>query len=150
MSCGIASSRMVIETETGNNVSEAALRTQSANDPPGGYDAMNGTRTDNMERLLRANGVSNARNRSGQNLDNIASATSSGHPAIVNVSNPYPHHLVVDEVRRNPDGTRTLIVRDPWCGGGPSASDSARGRQEMSEADFNNRAPTGWVVTTNP
>lgn len=137
MSCGIASSRMVIATVTGNNIPESDLRTQSQN-YPGAYDPVNGTRMDNITSLLRANGVSNASDpKSGQTVGDLATATANGDPAVAHFNNP-AHFVVVDGVRTNPDGSRTLQVRDP------ARSEST----EMSESDFNNRF-SGWTVTTN-
>lgn len=137
MSCGMAASRMVIATQTGNNVPESDLQTQSQN-YPGAYDPVNGTNMGNLTPLLRANGVDNASEpQSGQTVGDLATATANGDPAIAHFNNP-GHFVVVDGVRTNPDGSRTLQVRNP---GDTEAS-------EVSEADFNNRF-SGWTITTN-
>jgi uncharacterized Zn-binding protein involved in type VI secretion len=145
MSCGPASVRMVIASETGQNIPEADLRQQSQ-DYPGSFDPINGTNMSNLTQLLRANGVSNASDpQSGQTVDDLQRATADGHPAIAHHNNPGGggHFVVVDGVRTNPDGSRTVLVRDP----GPPNRGT---RREMSEADFNNRGFSGWTITTNP
>lgn len=144
MSCGIASSRMVIATCLGKDVPEGDLRTQSQN-YPGAYDPANGTGMGNLTELLRANGVANASEpKSGQTVTDLQNATAGGDPAIIHYNNPGGggHFVVVDGVRTNPDGSRTVLVRDPW-------PPDQGVQQEMSEADFNNRGFSGWVVTTN-
>ncbi len=146
MSCGIASTRMVVQSLTGRDVPESTLRTQSQS-YPGAYTDANGTRMDNLTSLLQANGVANASQpRSGQSYDDLQRATAGGNPAIIHFNNPGGggHFMVLDGVRTNPDGTRTFIIRDPWCGGGPG------GRREMSEADMASRGFSGWAITTNP
>jgi len=143
MSCGIASVRMVLASE-GINIPEATLRAQSQNFP-GAYNPAEGTSMGNLSNLLRANGVSNASGpKSGQTVDTIRTATANGNPAIVHFNNPDGggHFVVVDGVRTNSDGSRTMMVRDPW----PPNQGT---RTEMSETDFNNRGFSGWVITTN-
>ncbi len=140
MSCGMAATRMVIFTQTGWDVSEAALRQESQR-YPGAYDPVNGTRMDNLVRLLRANGVNASDYRGGQTLDNLAQDTARGDPAIAHFNNP-GHFVVVDGVRTNADGSRTVLVRDPW----PQGTGAQR---EMSEADFNSRF-SGHTIATGP
>jgi uncharacterized Zn-binding protein involved in type VI secretion len=145
MSCGIASTRMVIATITGKTISEATLRTESQS-YPGSYTDVDGTRLDNLTDLLRANGVANASTpKSGQSIDDLQRATAGGAPAIAHFRNPGGggHFVVVDGVRDNSDGSQTIMLRDPWPPGDGT-------RREMSGADFNSRGFSGWTVTTDP
>jgi hypothetical protein len=145
MSCGIASSRMIIQSRTGKDPGEAALRTQSSA-MPGGYDPVNGTRMDNVAQLMRNNGVPSATMRSGQSVADLQAATAGGNPALIHVNNPTPpgggHFMVADGVTTDSSGTRQVQVRDPWPPGSGTQS-------TMSEQQLQQRGYSGWAVTTN-
>jgi len=129
---------MVINDHTGQDPGEAALRQQSSG-MPNGYDPVNGTRMDNLEAVLHANGVPSATLRHSQSVGDLQAATACGNPAIVHVNNPdgSGHFMVCDGVTSNPDGSRAVRVRDP---GGAQTT--------MSEQQFNDRGYSGWAVTT--
>jgi hypothetical protein len=137
MSCAIASSRMVIDTQTGRDVGEAALRDQSSAMSQG-YDPQNGTYMTSVDDLLRNNGVSGAAEPRALTVDDLATHTANGDPALVQI-NHYDnagnvtggHAIVVDGVTTNPDGTRNILVRDP----GPQNVGTVR---SIPESDFMN------------
>jgi uncharacterized Zn-binding protein involved in type VI secretion len=139
MSCGPASVRMTIATVTGEVIPESTLRNET------NYTLANGTNMSDLETALHNHGVPNARMQSGVSVADLQAATAGNHPAIIHYNNPGGggHFAVVDRVTTNPDGTRTLSVRDPWPPGGGT-------RRQMSEADFNARGFSGWAITTNP
>jgi hypothetical protein len=144
MSCGIASVRMVIASVTNKNVPESDLRAQSQQ-YPGGYNLTNGTSMGNMTEVLRAQGVANATTpQSGQTVSDIARHTASGDPAIIHFANPGGggHFVVVDSVRTDANGDKTLVIRDPWPPGQGT-------RTEMSETDFMARGFSGFTIYTN-
>lgn len=141
MSCAVASSRMVIQSHTGNDIPEAQLRTQSQAlpNPPGGYHPINGTPHDATTALLRANGVPNASPIRPQTVGDLQANTATGAPAIAVINVPGgTHAVVVDGVTTNPDGSRTVHSRDPGTGTHNSQSEQA----------FNN-SYTGWAHSTN-
>lgn len=148
MSCGQASSRMVIATMTGQDVPESQLRNESQN-YPNSYDPVNGTGMGNLTPVLRDHGVNASEPQSGQTVDDLQAATANGHPAIAHIAYPGGggHFVVIDGVRTNPDGTRTVIMRDP----APQGQGTQR---EMSESDFTgggypgNGSFSGWTITT--
>lgn len=139
MSCGPASVRMTVATVTGEVIAESTLRTET------NYTLANGTNMADLETALHNHGVPNAQMQSGVTVDDLQAATAGNHPAIVHYNNAGGggHFAVVDRVTTNPDGTRTLSVRDPWPPGGGT-------RRQMSESDFNARGFSGWAITTNP
>jgi hypothetical protein len=143
LSCGPAVARMVIASETGRLVPESQLRQQSQK-YPGGYDPINGTGMSNVAILLQENGVSDVRMHDDLSIDELQAATAGGHPAIAHCVNEdgSGHFLVVDDVRDNPDGTRTVSGRDPWEPGEGA-------RYQLSEAEFADYY-SGRAVTTNP
>ena len=124
MSCVLASSRMMIQQMTGEDPGEETLREEA--EDAGWYDSVNGSDPWKIPGLLKDHGVKGARAENNLTLDDIDAATSGGQPAMVGLKNP-GHRIVVDGVRTNDDGTRTVLVRDPGY---------ADGCREMSEADF--------------
>ena len=148
MSCGMAASRMVVHSETGTDPGEAAMRTESQNHG-GAYDPVNGTQMDNLTNVMQSQGVNASNPTPNQTIDNLATATAGGNPAVVHVehSNGGGHFVVVDGVTTHADGSRTVEVRDP--GGGVARS--------VPESDMNNdfygngsgTQFTGWAITTN-
>jgi RHS repeat-associated protein len=145
MSCGPAAARMVIQTRTGNDPGEAPLRAATQGQP-GGYDPRKGTNMDQVGRTLGANGVPSATYRPGQSVTDLQNATANGDPAIVHVNlpnptpggKPYGHFMVVDGVVNNPDGSRTVVGRDPGGGNNFAVPES------QFSKDF-----TGGTITTN-
>jgi hypothetical protein len=125
MSCVLASSRMLIEQMTGVDPGEAALRDEAQK--AGWYEPTNGSNPAKIPSLLSAHGVKGARAEKGMSLADIESATNGGKPVMVGLRNP-GHRIVVDGVRANKDGSKTVLVRDP-----------ARGCVEMSESEFKKR-----------
>ena len=119
MSCVLASSRMIIEQLTGKDPGEKKLRDKAQED--GWYDPVNGSDPWQIPSLMHANGVPSARAENNLTIDDLATATSGGKPAMVGLKNP-GHRIIVDGVETNPDGTRTVLVRDP----GYSGSDGCR------------------------
>ncbi len=119
MSCVLASSRMIIMQLTGKDPGEKKLRDKAEAD--GWYDPVNGSDPWQIPSLMHDNGVPSARAENNLTIDDLATATSGGKPAMVGLKNP-GHRIVVDGVETNPDGTRTVLVRDP----GYSGSDGCR------------------------
>jgi uncharacterized Zn-binding protein involved in type VI secretion len=150
MSCGMATTRMVIATVQGITVPEDALQNESQGFE-GAYDPVNGTQMSNLTDLLHLNGVKNASDPKQQSIDDLQKATAGGHPAIVHFNNPGGggHFMVVDGVTTNRDGSQSLDVRDPWP---PAGADGKGGGNdtEMSDKEFKDRGYSGWAVTTNP
>ncbi len=132
-SCAMASSRMVIDSQTGIDPGEATLRNQSSQ-MPNGYNPQSGTVNTTVDDLLRQNGVPNAAEPRPLSVDDLATHTANGDPAIVSL-NHYDangdrvggHAIVVDGVTTNPDGTRNILIRDP-----------ASGQMSMPEDQFMN------------
>lgn len=143
-SCAIASARMVIEQKTGKDHGEAPLRNQSSADP-GGYVPGSGTSLSATEKLLHDNGVPEAQIKGNQSVSDLQAATAGGDPAIVAIIHPdgsSGHAMVCDGVVDNPDGTRSVVLRDP----GPVGSGTST---TIPESDFNNMGYSGWAITTN-
>ncbi len=126
MSCVLASSRMIIEQMTGKDPGEAALRNEAS--AAGWYDEVNGSDPWQIPSLLTAHGVKDAKAQKDMSLDDIAAATSGGKPAMVGLKNP-GHRIVVDGVKTNPDGSKTVLVRDPGYSG-------ADGCREVPAGEF--------------
>ena len=136
--CAMASTRMVLATY-GINASEADVRNASQRFD-GAYTRGSGTKTGkNVPPLLNSHGI-NARHRTGMSVADLQRATAGGRPAVARLKDS-PHAIVVDGVRTNPNGSRTVLVRDPWPPG--------RGRRrEISEDKFNERFYGAAVVTS--
>jgi hypothetical protein len=141
-SCGPACARMVYKTLTGSDAPEANIRELTCTrwDPVNGT-AIRGVRDALREYDVKVNYITNP------TVDNLAAAADPSHPTIVllhpEVHSPgaLNHFVVVDQVRTNTDGTRTLIIRDPW-------PPNAGRKREMSEAEYNHRI-IGWPIRTN-
>lgn len=112
MSCGIASSRMVIESMNRENWPEATLRQQAGQ--LCGFNEKMGTPFDNLPDLLTAHGIK-ASPAGATSVDQLARQARPDQPAIVDVGG---HAIVVDEVVKTPDGGRLVRVRDPQRGPG--------------------------------
>jgi hypothetical protein len=145
MSCGMGASRMIIDTQTGRDVGEATLRDQSSR-MDGGYDPVDGTNLSSLDDLLRQNGVSGAAEGRPLTVDDLATHTANGDPAMVLLGHydaagnrTGGHFVVVDGVTNNPDGTRNIIIRDPWPPGQGNST-------TMSETQFLN----DYNGTNNP
>jgi len=126
MSCVLASSRMIIQELTGTDPSESELR-QEAEDGKW-YSPVTGSNPWKIPDLLMKHGVKNARAENNLTVDDLTRATSGGKPVMVSLKNP-GHRIVVDGVRQNDDGSRTILVRDPGYSG-------SAGCREISESDF--------------
>ena len=141
VSCGIASSRGIIQSLTGKDVPEDQLRVESAKvDFTTAYDPnQGGTSVYNLPKLLQAEGVNaspavdyatrDAKGNptsvdSNRALDDLSRSTATGSPAIVRFLVPSGgvgsaqtgHFRIVDGVKANPDGTRSVFGRDPATG----------------------------------
>lgn len=140
MSCGIAAVRMVLASH-GKFKTEESLRKQSSMFP-GGFDPKVGTYASNLKDLLAANGLSAAQCLSNQSKENLVQAVDKSGATIALFSNPdgSGHFMVVDQVVRHPDGSRTFEVRDPWP---PNVGT----RHHYTEAEFDNRNFNGWMVS---
>jgi len=130
MSCGVATSRMVIASKTGMNVPESTLRAQST--AMGGYDPMRGTKMPKVVELLQENGVPASYERAS--VDALAARASPSSPAIAEMKG---HVVVVDGVHNTPSG-RLVSVRDPNPRMGPG---------QMREADFNQNFEGSAIFT---
>lgn len=126
MSCVLASSRMIIQQNTGEDPGETVLRDEGVAD--GWYDPVNGSDPWQIPSLLEHHGVNGARAENGLTVDDLDRATSAGHPAMVGLKNP-GHRIIVDGVQTNDDGSRKILVRDP----GYSGDDGCR---EVPEQEF--------------
>lgn len=135
MSCVLASSRMMIQQQTGEDPGEEALRDQAEND--GWYSPVNGSNPWQIPGLLEDHGVDGAHAENGMSLDDIDKATRDGNPVMVGLQNP-GHRIIVDGVRENEDGSRSVLVRDPAYSG-------TDGCREVPEDEFleryNSNAP---------
>ena len=129
MSCVLASSRMIIKQMTGVDPGEGDLRDEAQK--AGWYDPLQGSNPWQIPSLLANHGVKGARAQKNMSLDDLATATSTGKPVMVGLKNP-GHRIVVDGVKTNADGKKTVLVRDP---GYPSAT----GHREVPADDFAKR-----------
>jgi hypothetical protein len=118
-SCALACTKMVADTVTRRSLPESFYQQLArGGGTPGGYfpkpnyDPLSGTRVGEIPKLLDFAGVKN----SGvvqSTIDEVASRTANGYPAIVGIkSAAQGHALVVDAVVGNP-GSRSLFIRDP-------------------------------------
>jgi len=129
MSCVLASSRMIIKQLTGKDPGEKTLRDEAQK--AGWYDPKNGSNPWQIPSLLANHGVTGARAQKNMSLDDLATATSTGKPVMVGLRNP-GHRIVVDGVKTNADGSKTVLIRDP-------AYDGSSGYREVPSADFQKR-----------
>ncbi len=109
-SCAIACTRMVSKTLKGATMPEEWYRRLSADVIGGGYDPLFGTPATHVPELLRRSGIPNSGFRGAASLDDVAQATSQGHPAIVGLNGN--HAVVVDAVIPTAQG-RFVVYRDP-------------------------------------
>ncbi len=147
MSCLQASTSMAIRDMSGQEVSEARLRAESfARGSPPGYHPINGTMISDATTMLSDHGVPNNGWQANANAAAIQNATSGGNPVIMFLGNP-GHAVIADGVRNNPDGTQSVLLRDPGLPG-------AAGCREMvvGGTEWNNRVgPTGtWILSFPP
>lgn len=118
MSCGPAAMRMMLESHTGKQMSEAALREACAADPHCDYSAVNGSNIGGLAKVLQAQGanVTPAKYLQGGDpeagMAEIAKATAGGKPALAALSGTGGHFVVVDRVFSE-GGKRWVDVRDP-------------------------------------
>jgi uncharacterized Zn-binding protein involved in type VI secretion len=135
MSCVLASSRMIIRQMTGTDPGEAALRDEART--AGWFDPLNGSDPWQIPTLLQNHGVAGATARNHLSLGDIQTATAGGKPVMVGLKNP-GHRILVDGVRNNADGSRSVLVRVPGYPG-------AGGCREVPAGEFleryNNDAP---------
>src|SRR5260370_12135289 len=115
MSCGMATTRMIIATVQGITVPENALQNESQAFPCS-YNPVNGTHMSTLTDLLHLNAVNNASTPKQLSIDDLQKATAGGHPAIVHFNNHGggDHFMVVDGVTTNTYGSKTVYVRHPW------------------------------------
>jgi hypothetical protein len=103
---------------------------------------VDGTDVLGLAKAMQNNGVSAARWRNGLSIDELASATSKGNSAIVQMDLANSSHfIVVDGVtRRAALSSEALVaIRDPWKGT----------QYFLPQSEFNKKF-TGWGVLTNP
>jgi len=143
MSCAQATTSMIIQDQTGQRVSEQTLRNESAGrGHPPGYDPINGTMDADIPTMLNDHGVANNGLHANPSIQDIQDATAGGNPVMLGVNGP-GHWVICDGVRTNPDGSQTLLLRDP---GGPG------GCREMDVGgdEWNNRMGAGAVMVSFP
>ena len=145
MSCAQASTSMAIQSMTGERVSEAQLRSESfARGHPPGYHPINGTMDPDIPTMLNGHGVANNGLQSNPTVGQIQSATAGGNPVMLGINNP-GHWVICDGVRTNPDGTQSLLLRDP----GPAGAAGCR-EMQVGGAEWNNRMGAGAVMVSFP
>jgi hypothetical protein len=143
MSCAQATASMIIESRTGEHVEETQLRSESAGrGHPPGYDPVNGTHNTDLNTMLNDHGVSTGSWIENPSVDDYEAATADGRPAVLNVQDP-THFMVLDGVRREDDGSATMLVRDP----------AVRGRGGCREINTNSdewaaRGADAWLLPT--
>ena len=82
--------------------------------------------------MLSDHDVESERWNGDPTADEIEDATEGGRPAILRVGNP-GHFVVVDAVRTNPDGSRTLLIRDPGYPGAMGCREIDVGGSEWNQ-----------------
>jgi hypothetical protein len=120
---------MIIQQMTGSDPGEVALRAEAAK--AGWFDPINGSDPWQIPSLLKDHSVVGAEAKNGMSLDDIETATATGKPVMVGLKNP-GHRILVDGVRTNSDGSKTVLVRDPGYAG-------AAGCRELPVDEFLNR-----------
>lgn len=132
MSCAQATTSMLIGELTGTPVSEEQLRKESAaRGAPPGFDPINGTSDSDIPTMLNDHGVSNNGVKYNAGMADIEAGLAANKPVQLGLVNP-GHWVIVDGVRTNPDGSKTLLVRDPAFSG-------REGCREIDAAEFQNR-----------
>lgn len=143
MSCAQASSSMVIQDVTGSRISEEQLRLESTmRGSPPGYDPINGTLDPDIVAGLNSHGVANNGLQYNPSVADIEQGLAGGKPVQLGMNNP-GHWVVVDGVKTNPDGTKSLLVRDPGYPG-------SKGCREIGPAELQNRLTNGAVMISFP
>jgi uncharacterized Zn-binding protein involved in type VI secretion len=137
MSCAEASSRMVIQSQTGVNVAERTLRDESH--ARCRYDEFNGTNSRDVNVLLSDHGVAPGVWQLAS-LAQISSATSTGNPAVLWLHTP-AHFVVVDGVSHRDDGDY-LQLRDPGQPGQAGCRDIKVGGPEWASRVLDPADPT--------
>ncbi len=133
MACGPTSCAMIM-TDQGMAVSIVDLAKQA------GING-EGTTVDGLANAMRKNGVPSARWRSDLSIDDLATATAQGQPAIVQMELAKSRHFViVDGITTRPQlAVGDLVaVRDPWGG-----------TQYFVPVDEFKQRMMGWGVLTN-
>ncbi len=138
-SCVVASTRNMIKSKTGKDVSEADLRKQiadAAGDPNHDFNK-SGVNPKAASDVLKNNGVDNETKakQSPEDLDNL---TKGGKPVLIGFKNP-GHRVMLDGVNTDKDGNKTYLVRDP----DPKYNGE---RREMSQADFDKKYNQDAIV----
>lgn len=127
--CTLTCIRMVLLSLTGQELTDKEVANESSKYPfPW---TPKGGNTRNLPKILEAFCLKKANLKENQTIENLASATANG-PVIVHVTIPgstVHHVVVVDQVRPNPDGSLTILGRDPLPVGQGS-------RFEMSQSQF--------------
>jgi uncharacterized Zn-binding protein involved in type VI secretion len=132
MSCAQATTSMIIEDLSGKHVSEEQLRKESAaRGAPPGYDPINGTSDSDVPTMLNDHGINNSGVKYNAGMGDVEAGLANGKPVQLGLVNP-GHWVVVDGVRTNPDGSKTLLVRDP-------AFPGRGGCREIDATEFQNR-----------
>jgi hypothetical protein len=158
MSCVIACVRMIIAQFTSRQLSESGLIAQLRRMYVYRVDQnwqVNGTDLDRGVKLLKANGVPQARLQNGS-FDQLKASVAANGPVIAfvvsirnDLGDPNGNHaVVVDRIQDNPDGSTTVFGRDPGDGSFFLADASTFERDFVSVAgnqgvfvDFPGRTP---------
>ncbi len=132
MSCAQASTSMVIQSAIGERVGEETLRAESAaRGHPPGYDPVNGTSDDDVVTMLNDHGVANGGLHPAAGVADLETQLAKSKFVMLGLGNP-GHWVICDGVKTNPDGSKSLLVRDPGM-----ATDE--GCRELSGAELQNR-----------
>ena len=112
MSCTQASVSMLIESLTGERVSEEDLRIESSARGVAGYDKKNGTRYSDNAAALSKYGLKTNGPVFSTTIADVEAALSHKKPILIALRNP-GHMVVCDGVKTYSDGTKSLLIRDP-------------------------------------
>jgi hypothetical protein len=123
---------MVIDEVTGKFIDEKTLRDESAaRGHPPGYDPINGTYDADIPTMLNDHGVPNNGVKYDPTMAEIENGLKGGKPVIIGLAFR-GHWTVVDGVRTNEDGSKTLLIRDPGYSG-------SGGCREVDAAELEDR-----------
>lgn len=138
-SCVVATTRNIIERETGVNIPEATLRAEfrSVMNSPNHNFATQGINPIHAQQVLANHGVTSTVHRN-QSINDLARRTQGGNPVMVGFRNP-GHRVAVSGVETDAAGNQTVVVMDPagTYGGRP---------RRMPAAAFNNRYNPNAIV----
>ena len=135
---------MIIESQTGERVSEEQLRNESAaRGHPPGYDPVNGTYNTDVNTMLSDHGVTAGDWNHDPTIDDYEAATADGRPAVINLDDP-SHFVALDGVRREDDGSATLLVRDPGVPGRGGCREI-----NTNSAEWASRGADAWLLPIN-